>query len=113
RDPARYGDLRRAARPAVVADVDVVRRRSALAANNVRARHGSTGSDHAAGRAQTARRRRRGRRWPASSLTKSSSRGRSFPTVPLLAKLLIPLALAAAVVIAAITVPEPKTHVKP
>ena len=36
-----------------------------------------------------------------------------MPTVPLLVKLLIPLALAAAVVIAAITVPEPKTHVKP
>jgi hypothetical protein len=33
--------------------------------------------------------------------------------VPLLAKLLIPLALIAAVVIAAITVPEPNTHVKP
>jgi hypothetical protein len=33
--------------------------------------------------------------------------------VPLLAKLLIPLALAAAVVVAAITVPPPQTHAKP
>jgi hypothetical protein len=36
-----------------------------------------------------------------------------LPTVPLMAKLLIPLALVVAVVIAAITVPEPNTHAKP
>jgi hypothetical protein len=36
-----------------------------------------------------------------------------LPIVPMLVKLLIPLALAAAVLVAAITVQPPRTHAKP
>ena len=93
--------------------LDVVRRRAGLAANDVRARH--RGASPCQPLQPVAPRRRVvvdedvvAACRPAAALTESSSRGRSFPTVPLLVKLLIPLALAAAVVIAAITVQEPK-----